>query len=483
MEFLRSDAVAAIRGRIDHPIVDADGHHVEPIPIVGDFVGQIGGAEAKRRFLAGRVVGAPPPAELLRSAPVKQIPRNRYGFPAANTLDLATAMVPELMYRRLDELGIDFALVYSTMALGVLTSADDELRPVVARALNSYYLEAFAGLRDRLEPVATIPMATPEEALAELDFAVGDKGMKVVVMGGVIPRLATIGSSRIVDWIDTLGHDSLYDYDPVWERCVQLGVSPTFHATGSGFGTRLSRTNTVYNHIGHFACAQEGVCRSLLMGGVPRRFPSLRFAFLEGGVGWGAQLYADVLGHFEKRNRGALERYNPARIDLGLFEELVVSYGKRGPIGSRRADVIEATSRQAQDAKDAEPPDDFADSKITRPEDIVDIFTSQYYFGCEADDPITALAFDRRKLPYQQRLNAMFSSDVGHYDVPDMRQVLPEAWEQVEDGRVSVEDFRDFAFANAVRMLSSGRPDFFDETAIADAANPVSRLGREDAKV
>jgi hypothetical protein len=392
-------------------------------------------------------------------------------------------MIPELMYRRLEELGIDFALVYPTMALGVLTSADDELRPVVARALNCYYLEAFAGLRDRLEPVATIPMASPGEAMAELDFAVGEKGFKAVVMGGVIPRVAEVGSSRIVDWIDTLGHDSLYDYDPVWRRCVQLGVTPSFHATGNGFGTRLSRTNTVYNHIGHFACAQEGVCRSLLMGGVPRRFPSLRFAFLEGGVGWGAQLYADVLGHFEKRNRVALERYNPAGIDLGLLEQLVLSFGTRGPIGSWGAEVLEETGRRARDARDLEPPDDFADSMIRGPEDIVEIFTGQYYFGCEADDPITALAFDRAKLPYRQRLNAMFSSDVGHYDVPDMRQVLPEAYQQVEDGRLSEDDFRDFAFANAVRMLSSARPDFFDDTAIADAANTVSRQKREEAKV
>ena len=27
-----------------------------------------------------------------------------------------------------------------------------------------------------------------------------------------------------VAWIDTLGHESLYDYDPVWQRCLELGV-------------------------------------------------------------------------------------------------------------------------------------------------------------------------------------------------------------------------------------------------------------------
>ena len=38
-------------------------------------------------------------------------------------------------------------------------------------------------------------------------------------------------------------------------------------------------------------------------------------------------------------------------------------------------------------------------------------------------------------------LNAMFASDIGHWDVPDVRGVLPEAWELVEDGRLTEEDF------------------------------------------
>ena len=32
------------------------------------------------------------------------------------------------------------------------------------------------------------------------------------------------------------------------------------------------------------------------------------------------------------------------------------------------------------------------------------------------------------------RLNALFSSDIGHFDVPDMTEVVPEAYELVEHG-------------------------------------------------
>jgi hypothetical protein len=295
-------------------------------------------------------------------------------------------------------------------------------------------------------------------------------------MGGAILRLATVGSSAIVDWIDTLGHGSQYDYDPVWARCAALGVTPTFHSIGQGWGTRASRTNFVYNHLGHFAAAQEGVCRSLVMGGVLKRFPSLTFAFLEGGVGWGAQLYSDLLGHFEKRNRVAIEHSNPARIDLDVFEQLLSAHGTRGPVASMSTDVMEAMGSLVRDAaRHPEPADDFAESKIIAPDDIVDMFARQIFLGCEADDPINALAFDQRKLPYSARLNAMFASDIGHFDVTDMRMVLPEAWELVEHGVITTDDFRDFTFANAVRMLTAGRPDFFADTTIADAASKVTR--------
>ena len=119
--------------------------------------------------------------------------------------------------------------------------------------------------------------------------------------------------------------------------------------------------------------------------------------------------------------------------------------------------------------------DDFAESGITGPDDIVDIFTRQLGFGCEADDPLNALAFNGTLLPHGVRLNAMFASDIGHWDVPDMREVLPEAWELVEDGHLSEEDFSDFACGNVVRMLTDLNPRFFEGTAVADAVRPYVR--------
>jgi hypothetical protein len=117
--------------------------------------------------------------------------------------------------------------------------------------------------------------------------------------------------------------------------------------------------------------------------------------------------------------------------------------------------------------------DEFAESLVTSPDDVVDIFTRQYHFGCEADDPMNALAFDRDLNPRGARLRGVFASDIGHWDVPDFRGVLPEAYELVEDGHFSEHDFMEFVFGNPVSLWAGGRPGFFKGTVVEAAVDKI----------
>jgi len=227
----------------------------------------------------------------------------------------------------------------------------------------------------------------------------------------------------------------------------------------------MSTTNYVYNHIGNFAAAGEAAARSLLFGGVPRRHPHLRFAFQEGGIAVASSLYADVLGHWSKRNRDAVHHYDPALLDHRLLAELADRYGPDG--GDRLEYGLGMLSEPEEDEGLI---DEFGGSGIESESDIVEVFTQQYHFGCEADDPMNAVAFDRRIHPHDVALRAVFASDIGHWDVPDAREVLPEAWELVERGLLSTDDFRAFTFGNAVSLWAGGNPGFFDGTVIEDAA-------------
>ncbi len=269
-------AAAHIRARLDHPIIDADGHCLEYLPVVRDYLREVAGERADKGFWGvletSRKMALSTPVER-RDWGVMRPPW--WAFPALNTLDRATAMLPRLLYERLDEIGIDFAVVYPTYGLIVFNIADQEIRRASARAFNRYFADAYRDCADRLAPVAVIPMHTPEEAVAELDFACGELGMKAVLLAGFVLRnVAAAGQTpRPLQWMDTFGADSLYDYEPVWRRCAELGVSPTFHSSVMGWGSRNSPSSYVFNHLGNFAAGGEATCRALFLDGVPRRHP------------------------------------------------------------------------------------------------------------------------------------------------------------------------------------------------------------------
>src|SRR6516165_3466679 len=115
--FRPSAKVAAIRERLGHPVIDSDGHLVELRPVAMEYIARAGGAgmaerfaeEQRSTFLSRDWYGL---SEAERMAGWTHRPPF-WGEPLRNHgLDLATATFPDLMYRRLDQLGIDFTVLY-----------------------------------------------------------------------------------------------------------------------------------------------------------------------------------------------------------------------------------------------------------------------------------------------------------------------------------------------------------------------------------
>ena len=456
---------ADIRAKLDHPVVDADGHMLESTFAILDFIKQVGSGEAVRAYEDFLKLNASGPA---RSAVW-------VGNSGPGSIDRATAMLPKLYRARLDEAGIDFGVVYGTAALLHLRLNDDALRPVVYRAMNMMYADMFADVADRLTPAAAIPMHKPEEAVAELDFVVKELGLKAIMVNTMIQRPAaeitedTPEQARNATILESPAIDVGDAYDPVWAKCVELGVAPTCHNPFRGRGsTHGSPTNYCFNSLNSFAHGSEFFCRALFFGGVPHRFPALKFAFLEGGAGWAAQLYNALFEYWEKRNLEALSRnLDPAVLDVELLVEMFEKYGNDYLTPERvRADPHQPTSVNL--FVPPEELDDFAPTGVTKPEHIRDIFAANYYFGSEADDRMTAVAFDTKLNHYGAKLNAILGSDIGHWDVPDMTKVMVEAYELVEEGFIGEEDFRAFTYGNVVAMHTGMNPDFFKGTMVED---------------
>jgi predicted TIM-barrel fold metal-dependent hydrolase len=462
-----SASPAEIREKLDHPIIDGDGHTIEFVPAAMDHLRDLAGDDAVQAFL--QVLGAAKTARGMDPAIRRAAGLYRmtwWAFPARNGLDRATAMLPALLNSRLDELGVDYMILYPTIGLTAQSLDIPELRQAGVRAFNRYHAEEYGPYSERMTVAALIPNHTPEEAIAELDYAVGELGAKAVLFAGQIRRpFEGHEELRPGVWIDNLVVDSLYDYDPVWRRCEELGVAPVFHSSGMGWGSRVSPSSYVFNHLGSFAVGSETMCRAVFMGGVAKRFPGLRFGFLEGGMGWAGSLYADLIGHYEKRNAEAVRNYDPAEFDMPLIRGLYQEHGSAR--FGKHMDELEGALQVLSDPDELpEARDEFAQSGISRIEQIPEIFDEHFHFGCEAEDPMNGVAFDAKRNPFGAKLRAVLGTDIGHWDLSDMLDALPEAYEQVTKGLMSEDDFRAFTHDNVKHLYLGGNPDFFKGTVL-----------------
>lgn len=488
----KSSPSAAIRQQINHPVIDTDVHTIEFTPLLEEYIAQEGGGDAVDQFrsVIDKGYGVLGNAWYEQSWDERRSKRSTrppwWALPTKNTLDLATVTLPELLYERIQESGTDYAVLYPNISTLAPHIGNAKLRRIIVRAVNRFNADIFRPYSDRLTPVAAISLHTPEEGIEDLEFAINQLGLKVALIPGFVSRPIKDLADRYpkaqhpelapnISWIDTFGLDSEHNYDPFWAKAVELKTVLTTHSAGMGWTARRSPSNYMYNHIGHFADASHALAKSLFFGGVTSRFPDLRVGLLEGGAAWGVNLYADLVGHWEKRNGRAIDNYNPERVNKEQLLDLFHRYGsgvlKGRPIDADQLNIGGALGR-SNNSRPQEPGslDDFAAAGIESIEDIKAKFVPNFYFGAEADDPTMAFAFNDKANPLNTKLNAFWASDSGHWDVPDLTQVLADTWRLVENSALSEQDFKDLVFNNPYRFYAGTNPDFFKGTELEPEA-------------
>jgi predicted TIM-barrel fold metal-dependent hydrolase len=480
---------AAINERLDHPVIDVDMHTIEFTPLLEDYIAKYGSPALVDEFRQAISRGFGYLGNEWYDLSEEERRAQRavrppwWALPTKNTLDLATVSLPRLLHERLHEQGADYAVVYPNVSTLATHVGKEDLRRALIRAVNAYHADVFRPYADRITPVAAISLQTPQEGIEDLEFAIGELGLKVGLIPGNLRRpIKSVAEkypgrhhpdvARYANWLETFGVDSEYDYDPFWAKAVALKTVLTTHSVGMGWTSRSTTSSYMYNHIGHFASASEALAKSLFFGGVTRRFPELRVGFLEGGAAWAASLYADLVGHWEKRNGRAVQNYNPDLIDADLLHALYREYGgeeitsRLGDIKSVLGGALGVANNSRQQSRDPKALDDFALAGIESPADIRDRFVPNFYFGSEADDPTVAYAFNRKVNPLGVELNAFWASDSGHWDVPDLTLALADTWHLVETGVISEQNFRDLTFTHPHRFFAGTNPNFFAGTAV-----------------
>ena len=327
----------------------------------------------------------------------------------ADVEDSVTPQLPRLMYERLDEFGIDFSVVYPSQGLLCAHVRDDEDRLIATRAMNEMHAELYnREYGDRLAVPAVIPMKRPEEALAELEHAVRVLGFKVAMFPfGVwrpipalverFPGIEEYGPDGL--WLDCYGTDSEYDYDPVFRqvhRARRRLHQPRRGGAERALGQPLDLELDLQPHRQPALAAEHAVqvavpgrCHAPLPAAQPR-LPRVR-------RGLGRHAVVRQVGHWEKRNLDALAVVDPARLDRKRAEELLLEYGGKRFEG-RVWEQPRCFPVEADPPRPGESLDDFAPMQIRRKEDLGELF-SRFYFGCEADDRMNAVAFQTRDQP------------------------------------------------------------------------------------
>jgi len=479
---------AQIHAGLPHPVIDSDGHIKEGFSAFFAYLDALAGARMVDRYKALMGETRLAPAGSAQQARERRLTRNTwFTLPTQDMRDTAACALPRLLYERMEEIGLDVSVVYPTIGLAMNSIADDELRIASCRAINRLRHDMCEGLTDRLLPAAVIPMNTPAEAIAEMEYAAGELGMRAVMMASYVKRPVEAierrypGAGEHAYWLDTFGIDSAYDYDPLWAKCVELKISPTFHSIGWGWGSRTSISSYIYNHLGGFAASAEAVCKALFFGGVSVRFPTLTFGFCEGGVAWARNLYCDLVAHWQKRRGEMLEHnYGPHHIDRQALGALFERYARKG-VDADMEELIRGYLHRPS----GEYPfifDEFERCGVRTLEDFRARFIDPFYFGCEGDDPMNALAFNGRGTPLNARLNALYGSDISHWDVPRHSEVLEEAYEMVEHGLASEADLRDFVFINPINFWTATNPDFFKGTVVEKQVAQVLAARRADSQ-
>src|SRR5260370_6421813 len=164
---------AEIRARLNHPIIDSDGHTVEFLPAFLDVLKEVAGPDIADRYVKGGGIGSP---RWYQASPRERLDRRMtrppwWGVAMKNTLDRATASMPKLLYQRLDEIGLDFTVLYPSLGLGAPHTGDEEMRRATFRGVHIYHPPIFRQYSHRITPAACIPLPTPQEAIEEMGYA------------------------------------------------------------------------------------------------------------------------------------------------------------------------------------------------------------------------------------------------------------------------------------------------------------------------
>ena len=215
---------------------------------------------------------------------------------------------PQPRMELMDELGIDRALMWPTLAslLEERLWDDPPATHAVVSALNQWMYEHWTfNYEGRIFPTPVITLPIVEKAIRELEWVL-ERGAKVILVRPA-PVPGFMGRRSF----------ALPEFDPFWEKVAEADILVGMHSSDSGYQRYINEWEGVRDGemtpfkggsgfaaiIGHSGRTITDTVASLIGHGLCSRFPTLKFAPVENGSNWVRPLLQDMAHAWETAPR------------------------------------------------------------------------------------------------------------------------------------------------------------------------------------
>jgi len=190
----------------------------------------------------------------------------------------------------MDEIGIDIQVLFPTLFLRPVT-AEHDCELALVRSYNRWVADAWSRSNNRLRWVGLAPvysMPDPAKIRAELEFCKAHGACGLFMRGFECERLA---SDRY--------------FFPLYEIAQELDLPVCFHAGNNSFANHNSYARDLGVMI--FKFPVMGVFLELLGQEIPKKFPGLRWAFIEASAQWVPYMLREAKTRLAGRGKRGLE--------------------------------------------------------------------------------------------------------------------------------------------------------------------------------
>lgn len=184
---------------------------------------------------------------------------------------------PEGRIRDNESDGIDAEIIFPNKGLAMWATPDPVFANAQCRVWNDWAWEQFGAWPEKMVPVAAVATGDLDGTLAEIERC-AKLGYKALTL-----PCKPIWGGHDVDHVNY----NLPHFDPLWALVEETGMPVTFHVS-TGRDPRASRGNggAVINYVTHSLSPTIEPVANLCASGVLERFPKIRFATIEAGIGW-----------------------------------------------------------------------------------------------------------------------------------------------------------------------------------------------------